>query len=223
MSRVLVVDDEPGIVGFVSRALTIEGLDVDSAGDGANAMRMARNGSYQLIVLDLMLPDVNGIAVLREILQYRPEQRVLVLSAIGEVEAKISCLEYGAADYVAKPFVLPELVARVKARLREANAAPPPRCQSIGGIELDLRRHAVRIDGQVAALSQREFFLLRHLMSRADDVCTREDLLSKVWGLPFDPGSNVVDVYVRRLRRKLGKQSERIKTIRNVGYLFEAS
>lgn len=223
MSRVLVVDDEPGIVGFVSRALTIEGLDVDSAGDGANAVRMARNGSYQLIVLDLMLPDVNGIAVLREILQYRPEQRVLVLSAIGEVEAKISCLEHGAADYVAKPFVLPELVARVKARLREANAAPPPRSQSIGGIELDLRRHAVRIGGHVAALSQREFFLLRHLMSRADDVCTREDLLSKVWGLPFDPGSNVVDVYVRRLRRKLGDHSERIKTIRNVGYLFEAS
>jgi len=220
MSRVLVVDDEPKIVGFVSRALSAEGFQVDGATDGARGLDLARTGGYELVVLDLLLPSIDGVTVLQELMDSRPSQRVLVLSALSDVETKVRCLEFGASDYVSKPFALAELVARIRARLRQPASGRDQRVLRLRGVTLDLtRRVADSGDGPVA-LSEREFLLLEYLMSRDGDVCTRQRLLADVWGYSFDPGSNVVDVCVGRLRAKLG--ADVIETVRNVGYRFDA-
>jgi two-component system OmpR family response regulator len=219
MPRVLVVDDEPRIVSFISRALTAEGLGVDSAHDGPRALELARSRRYELVVLDLLLPGLDGIAVLQRILDSRPEQRVLILSALSDVDSKVRCLELGAADYLPKPFALAELVARVRARLRQPEAPATPRVFSVGRVTLDLVRRVADAGAGPISLSEREFLLLQHLMRKADEVCSREELLAEVWGYSFDPGSNVVDVYVGRLRSKLG--AELIETVRNVGYRLD--
>ena len=161
---------------------------------------MARTGRYQLIVLDLALPDVSGLTTLRAIRAAVPGQRVLVLSALSDVESKVRSLELGASDYMTKPFALAELIARVRARLRESAAPPSERFLRVGRVTLDLQRHAAELDGRQVSLSGREFDLLAHLMRRAEAVCSRDQLLADVWDCEFDPGTNVVDVYVRRLR-----------------------
>ena len=220
MARVLVVDDEPRIVSFISRALAAEGLGVDSAYDGPRAIELARARKYELVVLDLLLPGLDGVSVLQSIIDSRPEQRVLVLSAVSDVESKVRCLELGAADYLPKPFALAELLARVRARLRQPAAPPAPRMLVAGGLSLDLVRRVADAGHGPVGLSEREFLLLQHLMRKHGDVCTREEILADVWGYSFDPGSNVVDVYVGRLRAKLG--AEWIETVRSVGYRLEA-
>jgi two-component system, OmpR family, response regulator len=220
MPRVLVVDDEPRIVSFIRRALSAEGLAVDSAPDGLQALEMARARRYELVVLDLMLPGLDGVSVLRGIIDWRPEQRVLVLSALSDVESKVRCLELGASDYLPKPFALAEFLARVRARLRQPGSPPAPRVLTAGRLTLDLlRRVADRGEGPVN-LSEREFLVLQHLMLEPGEVATREQLLADVWGYSFDPASNVVDVYMGRLRSKLGPDI--IETVRNVGYRLEA-
>jgi DNA-binding response OmpR family regulator len=221
MPRVLVVDDEPRIVSFISRALTSEGLGVDSAHDGHRALELARSRRYELVVLDLLLPGLDGISVLQGILDFRPEQRVLILSALSDVDSKVQCLELGASDYLPKPFALAELVARVRARLRQPEAPAAPRLLSAGRITLDLLRRVADAGSGPVSLSEREFLVLQYLIRKSGEVCTREELLSEVWGYSFDPGSNVVDVYVGRLRSKLGP--EVIETVRNVGYRLDAA
>jgi len=217
---VLVVDDEPRIVSFVSRALTAEGFQVDAATDGVLGLDLAMTGAYELVVLDLLLPSRGGLSVLQELIESRPGQRVLILSALSDVETKVRCLESGASDYVSKPFSLAELVARVRARIRQPAPSPTERTLRVRGVSLDLvRRVADAGDGPVS-LSEREFLLLEHLMRRDGDVCTRQRLLADVWGYSFDPGSNVVDVCVGRLRAKLG--ADVIETVRSVGYRFHA-
>jgi two-component system, OmpR family, response regulator len=219
MTRVLVVDDEPRIVSFVARALTAEGFRVDGAQDGLRGLDLARTGRYELVVLDLLLPGLDGVTVLRRLIDERPQQRVLVLSALSDVKEKVRCLELGASDYLSKPFALAELVARVRARLRQAGSGPEERHLTVGDVTLDrLRRVADAGEGPVA-LTERESTLLEYLMTRQGDVCTRSQLLADVWGFAFDPGSNVVDVCVGRLRAKLG--SHIVETVRNVGYRFE--
>jgi DNA-binding response OmpR family regulator len=220
MARVLVVDDEPRIVSFVSRALASEGLTVDRAYDGVRALELARRGRYELVILDLLLPGLDGVSVLQGIIESRPEQRVLVLSALSDVESKVRCLELGASDYLPKPFALAELVARVRARLRQPPAPSVPRSLIAGRLSLDLVGRTADAGTGPVRLSEREFLLLQHLMRREGEVCTREELLAEVWGLSFDPGSNVVDVYVGRLRSKLG--ADLIETVRNVGYRLQA-
>jgi DNA-binding response OmpR family regulator len=216
MARVLVVDDEARITGFVSRALSSEGLQVDAAHDGRRGLELARSGRYALVVLDLLLPQLDGVSVLRELMQSRPDQRVLVLSALSDVQSKVECLEIGASDYLPKPFSLAELVARIRARLRQPASGPGERYVRAGGVTLDLvRRVADGGAGQVS-LPEREFLLLRTLMLRRGDVVGRQQLLQEVWGMEFDPGSNVVDVCVGRLRGRLG--AEVIETVRGVGY-----
>jgi DNA-binding response OmpR family regulator len=220
MSRVLVVDDEPRISGFVSRALAAEGLFVDEAADGDAALELAGTGRYDLVVLDLMLPGLDGIDVLRGIVARDASPPVLVLSALGDVETRVRCLEIGASDYLPKPFALAELVARVRARLRAAVRPAPPR--SAGSrVTLDATGRVARVDGRSVDLSGREAQVLRVLVDRAGQVVTRQDLLSTVWGYWFDPRSNVVDVYVGRLRAKLGPSV--IQTVRDVGYRLDAS
>ncbi len=221
MARVLVVDDEPRIVSFVSRALSAEGFQVDGVHDGIRALEMASTGSYELIVLDLLLPHLDGMSVLQGLMETRPDQRVLVLSALSDVETKVRCLELGASDYLSKPFSLAELIARVRARLRQPSVGPHHRFLSGGPFTLDLSRRTVEMDGRRVTLSEREFLLLEHLMRQDGEVCSRQRLLADVWGYSFDPGSNVVDVCVKRLRSKLG--GDVIETVRNVGYRFNAA
>jgi DNA-binding response OmpR family regulator len=222
MPRVLVVDDEPRIVSFVSRALVAEGFGVDSASDGVRALTLARERPYDLILLDLLLPGLDGVSVLRGVIEARPEQRVLVLSAVSDVDSKVRCLELGASDYLPKPFALAELLARIRARLRQPPASFPSETKILvrGRLRLDLLRRVANVGAGPVALSEREFLVLQHLMRADDEVSSREDLLSAVWGFSFDPGSNVVDVYIGRLRSKLG--SAVIETVRHVGYRLVA-
>jgi DNA-binding response OmpR family regulator len=222
--RVLVVDDEPNVASFVGRALRAKGFDVDIALGGERGLEAALDGGHALIVLDLRMRDVSGLVILRQVMRARPDQRVLVLSAASEVDVKVRCLELGAADFVAKPFELAELVARVRGHLRRTVQAPPEaeRHLRAGHLTLDLLRRTVdRADERgPVALSEREFGVLRHLMARAGRPCTREELLADVWEMDFDPQTNVVDVYVHRLRDKVGPGV--IRTVRNLGYVLEA-
>lgn len=221
VARILVIDDEPKIVSFVSRALAADGFAVDSACDGTRGLALAVSQRYELVVLDLLLPGIDGVGVLRKLIRRQSGQQVLVLSAISDVEAKVRCLDLGAADYLTKPFSLAELLARVRSRVRDRASVPAPKHLRVGRLTLDLRRQTVdRGDGRVS-LPNREFLLLEHLMRNAGGVCTREELLAAVWGYSFDPGTNVVDVYVRRLRSKLGVDA--VETVRNVGYSIAAA
>jgi DNA-binding response OmpR family regulator len=227
MGHVLVVDDEPGILRFVERALRSVGYQVSTESDGISGLRAAVGPQPpDLVILDLLLPALDGRAALEAMLTQRPELRVLVLSAIGDVHARVRCLEAGAVDFLPKPFAIAELLARVRSHLRRA----PDPCElgpsktevlQVAGVRLDRIRRAIDVNGRHVELSEREFLLAEHLMRHAGQVCSREELLSDVWGFAFDPGSNVVDVYVRRLRNKLGE--EQITTIRNVGYSFSAA
>ena len=221
MARVLVVDDEPEICRFVERALQSAGHHVTSCHDGVQGLQLASDGTFDLIVLDLAMPDIDGMMVLAAVQARDPSQRVIVLSARGSVDVRVACLERGAVDFVAKPFAVRELLARVEARLTEHRDAAVPSTIRSGRLVLDFRRRSVTVDGVTTVLSQREFLLLQYLMRRSGLVCTREELLSEVWGYGFDPGSNVVDVCVRRLRSKV--DGDLIRTVRNVGYQLQSA
>jgi DNA-binding response OmpR family regulator len=219
VARILVIDDEPNMVRFVSRALTRHGFGVDTAGDGLRGLQMAEEGDYDLMVVDLLLPTLDGVTLMREALRRNPEQRMIVMSAVADVDTKVRCLDMGALDYLVKPVQLGELIARVRSRLRQVSTAlQPERTLSVGAVELDLGRRVVTTGAGRSQLSTREFLLLEHLMRRPSEVCTRDELLERVWGYTFDPGTNVVDVYVARLRAKVGTQT--IETVRGVGYCF---
>jgi DNA-binding response OmpR family regulator len=219
VGRILVVDDEPEIGQFVRRALEADGHQVWTATDGAEGLRRALTERPDLVVLDLLMPGVDGQAVLCGILAQDPACRILVLSAAADVRARVDCLERGAVDFLAKPFAVRELLARVRYRLGELAVGGD--VLRAGGLVLDLRRRELHVNGRLLQLSPREFALLAYLMRKANDVCSREELLSEVWGYAFDPGTNVVDVYVRRLRAKL--HDDVIHTVRNVGYQLQSA
>ena len=216
MANVLVIEDEPRIGSFVSRALQNAGFGVETARDGVSGLELARSGRFALVILDLLLPGLGGLSVLGRIIESDPEQRVLVLSALGDVESKVRCFELGASDYLPKPFALAELLARVRARIRYPTAQPLDRFMRVGGVELDLVRRVADVGRGPVSLSQREFLLLQTLMLREGEVVPRQQLLSEVWGFSFHPGTNVVDVCIGRLRAKLGDDA--IETVRGVGY-----
>jgi two-component system copper resistance phosphate regulon response regulator CusR len=216
--RVLVIEDEPRLLAFVRDALEADGLDVDAATDGAAGLRAALSGVHDLVVLDLVLPAVSGLAVLERLKAARPELPVLILSARAELDTKLRGFELGATDYVTKPFSLDEFLARVRVQLRRGGKDI---ALSAGALELDLIRRQARLDGAIIDLSEREFSLLRALMEQPGVVVPRERLLASVWGIDFDPGTNVLDVCVRRLRRKLGPAAP-IETVRHAGYRLRA-
>jgi two-component system copper resistance phosphate regulon response regulator CusR len=221
--RILVVEDEPRILSFLVRGLESEGFTVDSEFDGTSALRRATNRRYDLVVLDLLLPRLDGLSVLRELQRSRPRMPVVILSARGDLATKLRGFELGASDYVAKPFALDELIARIRAQLR--HSVPTAGESSVlraGALALDLARRQARIGTVVADLSDREFRLLHELVLHAGEVISRERLLSEVWGYHFDPCSNVVDVCVRRLRKKLGPEAP-IETVRHAGYRLVAA
>jgi DNA-binding response OmpR family regulator len=219
-ARILLVDDERRILNFVARGLRAQGYVVDAASDAAEGLRMAIDNGYDLVILDLLMPGLDGVSVLRGLLRRKPAQSVIILSALGDAMTKVRCLELGAQDYLAKPFSLDELIARVRARLRRIVEPTVPRLTA-GRVTLDLIRRQADSGSGWVSLAQREFLLLQELMQSAGQTVSKERLLSSVWGYYFDSGSNVVDVYVARLRRKLGPDV--ILTVRREGYRVDAA
>ena len=224
LGRILIVDDEPRIGSFVGRALTAAGYSTEFADSGTAGLRLAAQESYDLIILDLLMPDLDGRQVLPQLLAARPGQPVIVLSCLTDVPAKVDCLEHGAQDYLTKPFSLAELLARVRIRMRRDTRETRPGPQSDARPETFRAGHLALDTGHLAAdtghgpvpLTRLEFLLLRELAEHAGQSVPKDRLLATVWGYDFDPGSNVVDVCVRRLRSKLG--FELIKTVRGEGY-----
>ena len=221
--RILVIEDEPGIVDFLERGLRSYGFDVESAVDGVKGTERALSEPFDLVVLDMMLPLRSGLEVLEEVHTSRPALPVIILTARGEVEDRVNGLDAGAIDYLTKPFSLSELAARIRAQLRLV-AQTPTTTLSGGDVEVDLITREVRRGGTAVRLSTTEFELLSYLLRNTGRVLSREQILRAVWGYDYDPGTNVVDVYVGYLRRKLRQQGEKdpIVTVRSVGYRFDA-
>ncbi|HEY7960287.1 MAG TPA: response regulator transcription factor [Solirubrobacteraceae bacterium] len=217
---VLVIEDEPGIVDFLRRGLAAAGFAVESALDGAEGERRALGESFDAVVLDLMLPGRDGLDVLAALREAKPSVPVLVLTARGEVEDRVAGLEAGAVDYLVKPFSMAELIARVRAQLRVAERTSTTTLRR-EDIEVDLLTRRVRRDGEaIPPLSTTEFELLVYLMRHDGQVLSREQILGAVWGYEHDPTTNVVDVYIGYLRRKLRRPDSPapIFTVRSVGY-----
>jgi DNA-binding response OmpR family regulator len=215
--RILVIEDESRIQAFLARGLEAEGYTVVAAGDGRAGLDLATGARWDLVVLDLLLPGLNGLQVLRELHRERSDLPVLILSARSDLPIKLRSFELGAVDYVAKPFSLDELLARIRVRLRGAAAFGDEHVLRGGKVVLDVARRQAGVGDRTADLSDREFRLLHHLLLHTGEVVSRERLLAEVWGYDFDPGSNVVEVCVRRLRQKLGPDAS-IETVRHAGY-----
>ncbi len=222
--EILVVEDEAAIADFLARGLAAEGYEVAVAADGPEGERLALRPETDLVVLDRMLPGKDGIEVLEAIRRARPALPVIMLTARGEVADRVEGLDRGATDYVTKPFAFEELLARIRARLRAAEGDSETMLAA-GGIRLNLVSRQASRDGLEVALADREADLLAHLMRNADRICSREELLSQVWGFEHDPGTNVVQVYVGYLRRKLALPDSPapIETVRAVGYRLRSA
>lgn len=216
MNRVLLVEDEPRIASFVESGLSANGFVVTVVGDGESAYRYARTGAFDLMLLDLGLPVTDGLTVLRLLRAEKVDLPIVVLTARDSTADTVTGLESGADDYIRKPIAFDELLARVRLRLRTPGSEPEPTQLRAGDIALDLRTRKALVDETWMELTAREFALAEVFFRNVDQVLTREQLLSRVWGLSFDPGSNVVEVYVSYLRRKLGES--RIETLRGMGY-----
>lgn len=225
MPKILIVEDEPNLQLLLRRLLSSAGYAVTGAATGADGLRAALAEPFDLVVLDLMLPDLTGEEIMRVLLAGRPDARILILSSAHDVARRVDVLDGGAADFVGKPFVNSELLARIRLRMREGHTAGPPAAPARISIDedtyLDVTRRDLIVNGARVPLSQREYALLAHLARHRGATCTRRQLLADVWGLGFDPGTNVVDVYIGRLRAKLAP--EQIETVRNVGYRLAAS
>jgi DNA-binding response OmpR family regulator len=215
--KALVVEDEPKIGAFLTRGLESEGFTVHVASDGVKALEVATSTWFDVVVLDLVLPGLSGEEVLRRLRERGSTVPVIVLTAKDAVSDRVANLEAGADDYLTKPFSFAELVARIRLRLREGTDRGSLVLSS-GRIALDVRKREARVDGEAVELTSREFALLETLMRHAGHVLSQVQLLDLVWGYTHDPGSNVVEVYVRRLRRKL--RADVIETVRGVGYRF---
>ncbi|MGI9020010.1 MAG: response regulator transcription factor [Solirubrobacterales bacterium] len=219
MSRILIAEDEPRLASFLEKGLRSSGYTTTVVPDGSQASIMARDDEFDLLILDLGLPGKNGLEVLRDLRAAGQRLPVIILTARDDPADKVTGLEAGADDYLAKPFHFEELLARVRARLR-GDGQEEAKVLRVGEISLDLRTRWASAGGETIELSAREFELLRTFLQHPDQVLTREQLLSHVWGYDYDPGSNVVDVYVGYLRRKLG--ARRFEAVRGVGYRFRS-
>jgi len=215
VSRILIAEDEPHIVRFLAKGLHAQGHSTASAPDGQSALHMARSGDFDLMLLDLGLPKLDGSGVLAELRRQQVRLPIIVLTARSSPDDIVASLDGGADDYLTKPFRLAELLARVRARLRPAHAQEQF-VLAHGGLSLDLRTRQAQVSRRTIDLSAREFALLEVFLRHPGQVLSREQLLSHVWGYDYDPSSNVVDVYVRYLRNKIGP--DRIATMRGAGY-----
>jgi DNA-binding response OmpR family regulator len=217
--RILVIEDESRILAFVARGLEAEGFSVVGACNGADGLRLAREAPFDLVLLDLLLPRLDGLTVLEELARTQPDLPVVILTARNEMPTKLRGFALGARDYLTKPFSFDELLARIRVHLRGSHG--DDHVIRAGDFALDLARRQARLADRVIDLSDREFRVLHRLVEHAGEVVSRERLLSDVWGYHFDPHSNVVDVCVRRLRKKLGP-SPPIETVRHAGYRLSA-
>jgi DNA-binding response OmpR family regulator len=220
VSRILIAEDEVRIASFIERGLKATGYSTKVARDGEEALALARSGQFDLLILDLNLPRQDGLDVLHALRDEGTGIPVVILTARSSVTEVVTGFEGGADDYITKPFSFEELLVRVRARLRdERGATSEITVLRAGDMELDLRTRRLTVEGQMVGLSAREFSLAEMFFQHPGQVLSREQLLSRVWGYDFDPGSNVVDVYVGYLRKKLGK--ERIVNVRAMGYRLE--
>ena len=215
MSRILIAEDESRIASFLEKGLRANGFTTVVASEGPQALQLASSGEFDLLILDLGLPGIDGLDILSALRRQGQSLPVVILTARDSVRDTVAGLEGGADDYIAKPFRFEELLARVRLRLRD-DPAEESTVLRAGRVSLDLRSRRATVDDRVVELTAREFSLLETFLRNADQVLSREQLLSNVWGYDFDPGSNVVDVYVRYLRRKLGEGV--IETVRGMGY-----
>ena len=222
MTKILLVEDEEKLARFVELELKHEGYEVDKAFDGRTGLEMAEGGGYDLLLLDIMLPGLNGLEVLRR-LRKSSQVPVIMLTARDAVMDKVTGLDMGADDYVTKPFSIEELLARIRASLRKQSAQKQDSALlSCGGLTVDVSRHKVTRDGKDIELTGREFSLLQYFMENKTIVLTRDQLLEKVWGYEYLGETNVVDVYVRYLRGKIddGFDQKLLQTVRGVGYVL---
>ena len=220
MSRILVAEDEQRIASFVEKGLRANGFTPTVVPDGGSALRFALSGDFDLLVLDIGLPVMDGFTVLRRLRESRGTIPVVILTARDSVTDTVAGLEGGADDYMPKPFRFDELLARIRLRLRSERGSPEVTVLQQGDLSLDLRTRRASVDGKVVDLSGRGVALTAGFLRKARPVLSREQLLSHVWGYDFDPSSNVVDVYVRYLRKKLG--AKRFQTVRGMGYRLAA-
>ncbi|MCZ9354519.1 response regulator transcription factor [Streptomyces mutabilis] len=220
MNRILIVEDEERIASFVEKGLRANGFTTTAVADGDAAYEYALTGGFDLVVLDIGLPGRDGFTVLRELRESRVTTPVIVLTARDSVRDTVAGLEGGADDWMTKPFRFEELLARVRLRLRTAARAPEVTVLKSGALSLDLRTRRARAGERTVDLTAREFVLLELFLRHPGQVLSREQILSHVWGYDFDPGSNIVDVYVRALRKKLGAQQ--VETVRGMGYRLPA-
>lgn len=218
--RVLVVEDEVRLAELIARRLWSEHFEVDLAYDGRDGLAPALTGSYDVIVLDRMLPEIDGLEVCRQMRRARMPTPVLILTSRRELEERVEGLDAGADDYLGKPFAFSELLARIRALTRRAERPLLPRVLQVADITLNPQRHRVTRNGTEIDLSPREFALLEYLMRNVGQVLTRDQILDRVWGYGAEPEGNVVDLYIHYLRRKLadGRRGSIIQTVRGVGY-----
>lgn len=213
MARILIAEDEPRIASFLEKGLRSHGYTTVTVGDGEAVAAMARDEDFDLVVLDLGLPGLDGLDALRQVRGRGEQVPIVILTARSD--AAVTGFEAGADDYVTKPFRFDELLARIRVRLK-TTSGDEPTVMRAGDIALDIRTRRASIGGRTVELTAREFGLLQTFLRHPDQVLSREQLLSHVWGYDFDPGSNVVEVYVRALRKKLGDAA--IETVRGMGY-----
>ncbi len=215
MNRILIAEDQPRISTFIDRGLTSAGFSTMVVSNGATAADIARDDDFDLMILDLGLPQLDGFDVLSKIRRRGECLPVVILTARDSIPDRVKGLDQGADDYLVKPFSFDELLARIRARLRDSGTTESTTLDA-GGVVLDLHTRRATIDGRSVELTAREYQMLVFLMRHPDQVLSREQLLSHIWGYDFDPGSNVVDVYVRYLRKKLDPHL--VETVRGMGY-----
>lgn len=216
MNRILIAEDNPRIASFVEKGLRANGFTTSAVADGVTAVDYATSGDFDLAIVDLGLPGKDGFGVIASLRRAGVGIPVIILTARDSIDDTVAGLESGADDYMTKPFRFEELLARVRLRLRSSEQAPEVTVLHRGDVSLDLRTRRARVGAVTVELTSREFALLEMFLRHPDQVLSREQILSHVWGYDFDPGSNVVDVYVRTLRRKIG--ADRIGTVRGMGY-----
>jgi DNA-binding response OmpR family regulator len=218
--KIVIVEQDASLLAFLAHGLRADGYSVDAVREGETGLQRALGAGVDLLVLGLLLPGLDGLSVLRALRERRPELPVIVVSALADLETKLLAFELGADDYLTKPFPLDELRARMAARLR--SGGPRSERLQVGDLVLDPRHRQAQLGRTSHRLSERELDVLRYLIEHGGEVVSRERLLSEIWGYSFDPGSNIVDVYIGRLRRKL-RRPGLIETVRHAGYRLAAA
>lgn len=221
--RILLIEDDPSVQEYIARGLREAGFTVDQAHDGRLGLQQAIDGNHDVLVVDRMLPGMDGLTIIRRLRDAGKDTPALILSALGEVDDRVKGLQAGGDDYLVKPFAFAELHARIEVLLRRKDASATRTRLRVADLEMDLLSHKVVRAGQQLNLQPREFRLLEYLMKHAGQVVTRTMLLENVWDYHFDPQTNVIDVHISRLRQKLDKDFDAplLKTVRGVGYMLD--